>query len=166
MNWTGKIQQISFKETDYGEVCNIDLGDAILTLNTSSRYFTDFACKIFNADISQEITFHPYDMEVEGGKKRQGISLQQNGVKLQNFFYGKSGTADVVLHGFPIVDEVKKEKLKKNYWKTYFAEVEAFLIEKLQELKITEPPIVEPVQTSPMDAADIPDLDPETGLPF
>jgi len=163
MNWTGKIKNIFFKETDYGEVCNIDLGDAVLTLNTSSRYFTDFACKVLNADLNQEMVFHPYDMEIEGGKKRQGISLQQNGNKLTNYFWdGKK-----IGNGFPEVDEMKKEKLKKNYWKTYFAEVEAFLIEKLQELKITESE-KKPVILSEVDSSDIPDQmpDPEDGLPF
>lgn len=130
MSWTGKVHNISFKDTEYGTVCNIDLGDALLTLNTSGRYFTDLACKLLSADITQELVFHPYDMEVEGGKKKQGVSLQQNGEKLKNFFWdGKQTTGD-----FPVVDEEKKAKLKKNYWKTYFAEVEAFLIEKLENL--------------------------------
>ncbi len=51
MNWTGKIKSIINKETQYGEVCNIDFGDAVLTLNTSSKYFSDLVSKLFNADL-------------------------------------------------------------------------------------------------------------------
>ncbi len=141
MNWKGKISGLEFEDTDFGSVCKIDLGDAILCLNTSSRYFTDFACKIFTGDLSQEFLFHPYSIEGEEGKKKQGISLQQNGVKLKNYFYNPE--TKLYREDFPIVDEAKKEKLKKNYWKTYFAEVEAFLTEKLQQLKFnTDTPLV------------------------
>lgn len=163
MNWTGQIHGITFKDGDFGTMCNIDLGDAFLTLGTSSRYFSDFASKVFNADLSQEITFHPYDMEGDGDKKIQGISLQQNGVKLKSYFRDENNNP---INDFPVVDEAKKEKLKKNYWKTYFAEVEAFLIEKLGELKITQTEAKPQIQTEPMDAADLPDLTPDEGLPF
>jgi len=160
MNWHGTIQGITFKDTDFGTVCNIDLGDATLTLNTSSRYFSDFACKIPGADLKEELTFHPYDMEIEDGKKRQGISLQQNGQKLQNVYYDPE--SKTTIGGFPQIDEAKKEKLKKNYWKTYFAEVEAFLVEKLQQMPITQMEAPKPVNAEPVDSANIPDLEEET----
>ncbi len=165
MNWKGIIQNIEFEETDYGQVCKIDLGDAILCLNTSSRYFTDFACKIFSADLTHELLFHPYSIAKEEGKKKQGISLQQNNLKLSNFFYD----ADTKKYhdDFPEVDEQKKLKLKKNYWKTYFAEVEAFLVEKLQQLKVPEQnKIAKPIITgTEINDKDLPDIELED-LPF
>lgn len=128
MNWEGVIQGITLKEGDFGETCNIELDDAFIQLNTAGRYFTDFACKIFNADLTKPILFHPYDMEIDG-KKKTGVSLQQGGQKLKNFFY--DGTSNI--NGFPAVDPVRSAK--KTYWKIYFAEVSEFLVEQLKTLK-------------------------------
>jgi len=144
-NVTGKIQGLKFKDTEFGEVCEINLGDVILTLNTSHRYFQDFACKVMSADLKKEITLHPYDFETDEGKRMMGISVQQDGEKLENFFYD----GEKKVHGFPEVGEEKKNKLKKNYWKGYIAEVTAFLTEQLENLNISihpeEPPKEEDV---------------------
>jgi len=149
MSWKGKIQGIEFKESDFGESCIVDLGDAYFTLNIASRYFQDFACKVFSADITKDIVFHPYDMEVDG-KRKTGISMQQNGEKLKNYFYdGKQN-----LHGFP---EVDKEKMtKKSYWKVYFVQTAEFLQEKLKELKFEKAPAKVESKDEPL-----PDLPPE-----
>lgn len=134
MNWTGKVESIQFKDSEYGTSCMLDLGDAILSFNTDSKYFQDMACKLLSSDITKEITFHPYDMIGDNDKNIRGVSVQQEGVKLKNYFYDFEKKE--ILHGYPKVDQVMKEKLKKNYWKVYFAEVAAFLIEKLENLQI------------------------------
>lgn len=126
-NWEGVIVNVSFKEGDYGEQCIIVFPDAVLTIPTNGRYFQDFACKVFNADLSKPVKLHPFDMEVEKGRK-SGISVQQNGEKLKNFFYDYDTKKS--LNGFP---EVNKEKaVKKTYWKIYFTEVAEFLVEYIQ----------------------------------
>jgi len=128
LNWEGILKGISFKTGKYGETCSLELDDAVLQLKVGSKYFKDVACKLFNADLSKPIKFHPFDFEADG-KKKTGVSLQQGGKKLTNYFYdGKKN-----LHGFPEVDEVRK--IKANYWKMYFMEVDEFLVEKLKELK-------------------------------
>ena len=157
-SWTGTIQNITFKETTFGEMCNIELDDAILSLNTASRYFSDLACKLFNGDIKQKFTFHPYDFEVDG-KRKSGISLQQNGVKLKNYFY--DGTKN--LHDFPEVD--KEKSIKKTYWKIYFAEVAEFLIEKIKKLKFAPKVNQGKVEEIEISMDDIPGK-PDDGLPF
>jgi len=131
MNWSGKIKSISFKDTEYGEMCNIDLGDAQLSLNTASRYFTDFASKIPNVNLEKPVILHPYDMELEG-KRRSGISMQQDTDKIKSYYYD----GEKNINGFPEVNEEQQKKLKKNYWKIYFAEVTAFLVEQLEKLEI------------------------------
>ena len=130
-NWTGKILGITFKTGEYGESCYVELEDAILQLGTAGRYFKDFACKILSGDMKKEFIFHPYNMEVDGGKKVTGISIKQNGEKLKNYFYDYN--TKTTLGGFPEVDNTKKEK--KTYWKVYFSLVEEFLIEKLKEIQ-------------------------------
>ena len=157
-NWTGIVQSIEFQQSDYGESCLVDLGDVIMSLNTASRYFSDVACKLFNADLKKEILFHPYNMEVEG-KKKTGVSVQQNSVKLKNYFWDAENRTS--LHGFPVPDETKKNR--KTYWKIFFTEVSEFLIEKLQTLKLNEPVKVEPTKFE-----DLPDIENDVpdNLPF
>jgi len=135
-SWTGYIHGVKFEESKYGEQCLVDLGDAVLCLGTGGRYFQDFACKLFSADLGKEITLHPYNFESDG-KKFKGISVQQGGVKLKNYFWdGK-----VKLHGFPEVDDAKLAKMKKTYWPGYFAEVTAFLKEQLTTLFAAHKPV-------------------------
>lgn len=155
-NWTGRLVGIKFEDTEYGKMCRIELDDAVVTLGADSRYFTDFASKIFNADLTKLILFHPYDMEVDGGKKRQGISLQQGGQKLQSYFYNPETKKK--LHGFPEVDEAKKAKYGDDYWKPYFTEVKFFLMEQLEALKIPAPieKRIEEVMTAEDVASDLP----------
>ncbi len=141
LNWHGTIEGITFKENEYGESCNIELDDAILQLAVGGKYFKDVACKLFNADLTKPLLFHPYDMEIDG-KKKAGVSLQQAGTKLQNYFYDP--VAKRALHDFPEVDE--KRKAKKTYWKIYFTEVDEFLVEKLKELKFEKPTQAEEVE--------------------
>lgn len=129
MNWEGRIIGITFKENDYGEECIIALDDVNIVLNVSSRYFSDFACKLLSGDLKKAFVFHPYEIETENGKK-SGISLQQDGQKLKNYFYDFENKKK--LHGFPEVDETKKER--KSYWKIYFVEVAEFLVDKLKAL--------------------------------
>ncbi len=129
VEWSGKIERVEVKENDYGEICVIELDDAIITLNINSRYFTDFACKIQSADLSKIVTFHPYDFEVDG-KKKSGISMSQDGVKLTNYFYD----GEKNINGFPEPDP--KKKSQRSYWKIYFVEVSDFLIESIKNLNI------------------------------
>ena len=137
-NWEGRIHGIEFKDGTYGVTCNIDLGDAILSLNTSDRYFQEFASKLPNGDITKPFLFHPYSMEVDG-KTKKGISLQQDGEKLKNYYYD----GEKSLHDFPEVDQEMLGKLKKNYWKIFFAEVAAFLIGELEKIEFEAPKVVE-----------------------
>lgn len=126
-NWGGVVQGITFKDTDYGEMCHIAFEDAVLVVSTSSRYFSDIAAKLMNVDLGQPVSISPYDFETEDGKKKTGVSLTQGGEKVGSVYW-KDGKLSP---DFPQVDQVKKEKMKANYWKVYFAEVEAFLIEEL-----------------------------------
>ena len=151
MNWEGKILGITTKESDYGEVCTVELEDAFLVLPVTSRYFSDFASKIFSGDIKKPFLFHPYDIEGENGRKL-GISLQQGGKKLKNYFYD----GEKNLHGFPEPDEQKR--LKKSYWKIYFTEVAEFLIEKLKGLEFEKPEIIEDDESPVEEKVSVDDL--------
>ncbi len=160
-SWTGKIQSITFKENEYGESCHIDLGDAILTLSTSSRYFTDLACRLCGADLNKDITFKPYQIEKDGGGKVTGVSVQQAGEKLKNYFYDAENK--VKLHGFPEVDDSKTDR--KAYWKSYFLEVTEFLIKQLKNIKPEKCEDFKPGDVLE-DGAPLPSEEIEVDLPF
>lgn len=157
-SWTGRIHTIEFRENEFGIQCLIDVGDAVLTLPTDSRYFADLASKLPSANLAKDLTFHPFNMDTETGKK-VGISLQQDGVKLKNFYW--DGTKK--LHGYPEVDETKKSK--NGYWKFYFAEVSEFLISELHKLKITKT-VGDASEKEIQELMSDELMDPKTDLPF
>jgi len=152
-NWEGKIISIEFKEGKYGDECIIEFDDAFLTVKTDDRYFQDLASKLPNVDLSKSVKLHPYNMEVEDGKYKTGVSVQQGGEKIASHYWdGKKKT-----NGFPEVDEALKEKKGKKYWPLYFGDVADFLVEELGKLKFEAP--VEEIEE--MDLDDMP-----TDLPF
>ena len=151
-NWSGIIRNIEVVEAKYSSptrkayICKIHFDDAIISLPTEQKYFKDFAKRIFNADLSKEVTLHPYDMETVdqfGNKKRRsGVSVKQGEEKYKNYFYDGKKT----LHDFPEADEDLKDK--EGYWAMYFKEVESFLIDKLKELKFEAKPEVKEEEAS------------------
>lgn len=155
MNWTGILQDIKIKDSDFGEQCEIIFSDAIITVPTKSRYFQEFAGKVHNADLAREITLHPYDFEDDDGKRRSGFSFIQDGEKLKNYFYGeKQGE---LKHGFPAV-EGDRSAMDKDDWSVYFIKVKKFLIEKLADLEFAEPQASEPDDEAPEEEVSLDDL--------
>jgi len=154
INWTGFICGITFKDTQFGKFCNIDLGDAVLTLGTESRYFKDFGCKVSNLDFSKEVTFHPFDFEVDG-KRKTGISIKQGGEKIGNYFYDYEKKE--ALYDFPQPDNCEDS----DDWKIYFAQVKKFLVKHIEnnietpELKIEESKTTLP-EKDEIDISDLP----------
>ena len=133
-NWEGTIRDMEFVTGTYGDQCKVHFDDAIIVLPTSGRYFSNFAEKIMNADLSKPIVFHPFDMEGDGGKQVTGVSVQQDGEKLKSYYW----TGEKKEKGFPEVDQEKATR--KTYWKVYFAEVEGFLVDELSGLDFAAPP--------------------------
>lgn len=162
-NWTGFIRSIGFKATDYGDMCNIEFDDAIVSLNTESRYFMDFARKIKNADLLKPIKLHPYDFEGDGGKKVKGISMTQNGEKLKDYYWN----GNEVINGFPKVDQ-DKAAAKKTYWKSYFMDVAEFLTGEMEKLEIPIPTVLEDLKIEDLNVPAPPDYKDELpdDLPF
>lgn len=131
MEWSGLIKDLNIKDTNYGEVLEIEFDDAILTINTESRYFQDFVKKIMGANINQTISIHPYDFEADG-KKLKGLSMEQNGEKLKNYYW--NGTDNVACNGIPLpVGDTKY--FKKKDWQKYYLDLTIFLTEELKKVK-------------------------------
>ena len=135
-NWSGVIHDIEIQTSHFGDTCFVELWDAIIVLKTNSKYFSSFAKRVKNGDLKETFTFHPYDFEVDG-KQKIGISLQQGGNKLKDYYY--NGEENV--NGIPVPDQDKADK--KGYWKMYFGEVEEFLISELKGMKFEKPEVKE-----------------------
>ena len=89
-NLSGYITWMNFVESPYGEMFKIvveqDWEIDILTLNSDSRYFTDFARKLPWLDFAKPITMNPYDFESKG-KQVRGLDLRQEWEKMTDAYY-------------------------------------------------------------------------------
>lgn len=130
INWRGKITDLLIEEGKYGKICKIVMDDAIITLPTNSKYFSNLAEKLPNVDFSKDVILHPYNMNMDDGQKT-GIKVIQNGDKdgVQSAYWKDKKRVE----GFPKVDEAAKDK--KGYWAMYYGEVEEYLIERLPSVK-------------------------------
>lgn len=126
-NVSGKITNLQFKESPFGEQFVIQLQDVdevyVLQFPVDSKYFTDFGKKISNIDLSGEVVLSPFDFEVEGNRKT-GITIYQEGTKIDNYFWNAETRES--LYGFPQPKENGKG-YDSDDWKMYFIEVKKFL---------------------------------------
>lgn len=121
--WSGIILDIRVFENEFGETCNIEMDDVIISMPTDSRYFSDIIKKLAGADIQKEVTISPYDFEDKEGKRRSGVTVIQDEKKLSDHFANWENGRPTYKEGFPQPDE----KMSKDDWKIYFLSVKKFL---------------------------------------
>lgn len=127
---TGYIEDMGIYETDFGKVINIKLDpneegrNPIIQLNLETNYGEDFLKKAPNIDLSSEVRFSPFSLTNENGREIRGITLTQNGQKIQNYFYDP--VAKKECNGFP-TPEGAVEDYQKEDWKIHFLRVRKFL---------------------------------------
>jgi len=124
----GYIQSMSFKDTDFGKMFNIEIDGIVLSLNTESRYFQDLAKKLPNIDLKKPVLLIPYDFESDN-KRLTGVSIQQNNEKIQNYFYD----GEKNLHNFP-TPEGDTSEYDSDDWKIYFTKVKKFLVNYIENM--------------------------------
>jgi hypothetical protein len=125
-SWVGKIEGLFFKELPFGEQLFIKFEDVIISVPVASNQFKTFAERLPNIDLKEQIDFSPYAFVTAENKTVKGVGVYQNGSKIDSYY--KSGK--VPLNGYP---EVDNEAVKnKSYWKSYFAQVEAFLRNEME----------------------------------
>ena len=117
--WTGHIVSLNTKETEFGIFLNIEFDDAILSIGTESKYFSDFVRKLASVkDLSVPITIKPFDFEDDKGKRFTGVSVFANGEKMENYFY--DATTKQNIHDYPTPTEEERKTWNKQDWKHYF----------------------------------------------
>ncbi len=134
-SWSGKIVDISFRDSEFGKTCSVELEDAVIYLKTKSKYFRSLAERVKSCDLSKEIYFRPYDFESDDGKRLTGISVQQGGEKKQSYYFDYDKRETV--NGMPQPEEDKKGE--EGYWAYYFAQVSSFLVKELEGLEFAKP---------------------------
>lgn len=132
LDWAGILEDMRFKDGDYGQVLELVFEDAILTIPTESQYFQDFAQRIMNADLKQEVIVHPFDFEDEKGVSRKGISVTQNGKKLKSYYWDAEKKESI--NGIPVTTGDTKHYTKDN-WKIFFLNRKIFLVNELNEVR-------------------------------
>lgn len=83
----GRIVDCELDVSDYGETVKLTILDGtekyILDIGANSRYGTSFFQRMMNIDLNAPIKIRPYAFEDKEGKNRIGVSLSQNGTKLE-----------------------------------------------------------------------------------
>jgi hypothetical protein len=105
----------------------IVFSDAILSMNTESRYFQDFAKRVRNIDFNKEVFLSPYDFEPEKDKRLTGVSIKQGGEKIENYYWDP--TEKAVCNGFP--EPKDANNYSKDDWKVFFIDVRKFLVNEI-----------------------------------
>jgi len=132
---TGVISNIRFQEGNYGVQLQLTITDGdekpiTLSLGTASNFGEDMMKKLMSLDLTQPVTLAPYSFTDEKGKSKKGITVTQNGKKIQNYFYDFAKKE--VTNGYPQPKKGKKP-LSKDQWKMYFMEARLFMIDFLTE---------------------------------
>ena len=100
----GKITRLHIESTDFGKYLEIDMSDGeenySLSLACESSYFSNFIDKMDNIDFQFEVKLAPYNLKDKTGKTRSGVSVYQNGDKL-DYAIGKDNRPE----GYPVCPE-------------------------------------------------------------
>jgi len=125
-NLDGYIENISFKDTDFGKMINIAIDGVVISLNTEGKHFSTFARRLPSIDFKKKVYLTPYDFESDG-KRMVGISVVQDDEKIDDYFYdGKKN-----INGIPKFEGNKDDK---GDWKIYFIQVEKFLVKHIEDM--------------------------------
>lgn len=117
--WTGHIVSLTTKETEFGVFLNIEFDDAVLSIGTESKYFSDFVRKLASVkDLSLPVTVKPFDFEDDKGKRLTGVTVLSDGVKMENFFYDPIAKKNI--HDYPTPTEEERKTWNKQDWRHYF----------------------------------------------
>ena len=133
---SGLVKDISFYDGDYGKNILMDFdndGEILtLTINSASNFGEDLMKKLPNMDFAQRVTITPYAFDDEKGKTRKGLTINNKGDKIQNFFYDVVAKKNI--NNYPDPKPNKGDKpYSKDDWKIYFIETRKFLTEYTEE---------------------------------
>ena len=161
---SGYIRDVELRDGDFGEQLMVyidDVDNFALQMSWDSSEAMSFAEKLKGIDISKEVEIKPYYFTPKGRTKAiRGVSVYQDGNKLDNYFVKRDADGRVVGHieDFPTPDGDTDEYDTED-WKMYFMQQKKFLrkhvIEKFPFIDVDEKPKVEkPKKDAPSDEKD------------
>ena len=132
---SGMITKVEIVKADFGNLLQVTLtdeqGDLTISTGTNNNFGTDLMKKLPNVDLAKEVKFKPYSYIPKGKtKKVKGVAVSQGETEIENFYYdfekksNKNGMVE---------PKGETEKYTTNKWKTYFGEVEDFLIDETKK---------------------------------
>lgn len=132
---SGLITNVDFYDGEYGTLLQLTVEDGeektVLSVSTSSNFGEDLMKKLPNIDMKKPVKIVPFAFEDDNGKKKKGVTVYQNDVKLENFYYDKNSKTN--MYGYPNIEMKKGKKISSDEWKIYFTQCRVFLIEDLKK---------------------------------
>lgn len=146
---SGVIKNIEFVNTKWGTLLQVTIVDPflndeeILSMATSESYAQDFMKKLPNIKLDKEVILKPYSFIPDGEtKKKRGMTVTQDGIKLEKSFSEKKGDTWVATLGYPTPDpklsKETNEMKRKEGWKRFFKDCEIFLVDYTTEHYVTK----------------------------
>lgn len=121
----GMIGAVSFVDTDFGKLLQIEIDGDTLSLSTAQAFGEDFMKKLPNIDLKKEVVLSPYNFDDEKGKNKKGLTVYQDENKIENYFYDTEKKE--VSNGYPAIEGDTKS-FDSDDWKIYFMKARKFLI--------------------------------------
>jgi len=139
---SGRLQSAVVESGNYGDQLKVTIDSegrkCILTIPVQSAYFSNFASKIGNVDLSKDVKIYPYSLfSKEKNKQISGLNFYQNDKKIE-YFISNENRPD----GYPAMPEKGKD-----------AEFKKFLIDKTEWEKSYVPSLFDDIgnRKVPMD---------------
>ena len=130
---TGKITGINFYDGEFGKNITVFFKDGDedygLTLGVATPYAEDLMKKIPAVIFDKTLTVSPYDFTDDKGKRRRGITIYQDGKKIQDFFTDENRKK---INGAPS-PEGDTDTYDSEDWKMYYTKLRKFNINYITE---------------------------------
>ena len=145
-NVEGDIKSFTMKDGNYGLQVYLGVGDVVVCVGANSNFGEDLLKKVHNIDFKKPITVRPYSFPSDNNPEKmiKGLTLYQDGEKLQNYFYDPE--AKVSKNGYPVPEQKynKKEEevlSSRDDWKLFYLGARKFLVEQAEQF-VFEPEMV------------------------
>lgn len=122
---TGVITKVAKHDADFGDgkgqsYCRVtitdDGQDFVLDLDRGDRYWADFLMRLPNMKLGAAVTLLPYNIMDEQGKYNMGVSMRQNGDKVERKWTAANGYAGGPPKAIYDEDEGEWKFGKRNKW--------------------------------------------------
>lgn len=111
-------------------------GSMIVSLSTASNFGEDMLKKLLNIDLTKEVKFVPYSFTDDKGKSKKGITVYQDGEKVQSWFHSYDSVTKKTteIKGYPKAPKAKAGKvISSDEWKLFFMTARLFMIGVVEE---------------------------------